>query len=40
VTGLLILFGGIALFVGTITVLDMIGRRQQRNAQARRSSAP
>jgi uncharacterized membrane protein YgdD (TMEM256/DUF423 family) len=35
VTGLLILFGGIALFVGTITVLDLIGRRQQRHAQGR-----
>jgi hypothetical protein len=30
VNGRLILFGGMALFVGTITLLDAIGRRQQR----------
>ena len=32
-TGLLILFGGMVLVAGTITMLDLIGRRQQRNAR-------
>lgn len=32
-TGLIILFGGITLFVTIIGTLDAIGRRQQRRAQ-------
>ena len=39
-TGLLILFGGVAFFVGTITVLDISWATRRRNAHARRSSAP
>jgi len=35
-TGLIILFGGITLFVTIIGTLDAIGRRQQRKAQHRR----
>lgn len=32
-TGLFILFGGMALFVTIIGIIDLIGRRQQRKAQ-------
>ena len=39
VTNLLIIFGGVALFVTILLTLDMIGRRQQRKQQgAHRSS--
>ena len=31
-TGFFILFGGITLFAGIITVLDWLGRRQRRKA--------
>ena len=34
-TSLLILFGGMMLFAGTITLLDALGRRKQRKASGR-----
>lgn len=34
-TGLLILFGGMALFVTIIGTLDLIGRRRQRKESGR-----
>lgn len=34
-TGLLILFGGMALFVTIIGTLDLIGRRRQRRSSER-----
>jgi nitrate reductase gamma subunit len=36
-TNLLIIFGGMALFVTIIGTMDLIGRRQQRKAQKRSS---
>ena len=33
ITNLLILFGGMALFVTIIGTMDLIGRRRQRKAQ-------
>jgi hypothetical protein len=38
-TGFLILYGGIAAVVGTITFLDWLGRRQDRRRREHRKTA-